>query len=451
MRIIIAGAGEVGTHLAKLLSREHHDITLMDESKERLGNLSLNYDIMTQEGSPKSIHDLEEVGVKGVDLFVAVTPHESVNISSCFIAHHMGAKKTLARIDNYEYLLDKNKEFFQSIGIDHLIYPEVLAAREISDSLQYSWIRNRLEFCNGALLMLAIKVRENSSMVGKKFNTGEFNHGRYRVVAIKRNQQTIIPGGEDEIKSGDLIFCITTPSETEYLREVAGKKNYPLRDITFMGATRIAQKAIQNIERGGEKGKTTQVRLIDSKLTEESPILQKVSGDVLALAMDMRNEDAVRDEGIDQTDAFVAVSESSEANILACLVAKRNGVHKTIAEVENMEYISLAESLDIGAVINKKVLTASYIYQLMLNASVLNVRNLTAADAEILEIEATPGSRITLHPIREISLPNKVNIGGLSRRGVGMTVNGNTIIQPGDHVVVFCAASALRDVERLFK
>ena len=166
MRIVIAGAGEVGTHLAKLLSREEIEISLLDESQERLGDLSANYDMLTKVGNPTSIHDLREVGVPGCDLFISVTPHETENMTACLIANSLGAKRTLARIDNYEYLLPENKKFFEEMGLNHLIYPEVLAANEIEESLRTNWMRYHLQLCQGALELCIIKVRSTAKVLG---------------------------------------------------------------------------------------------------------------------------------------------------------------------------------------------------------------------------------------------------------------------------------------------
>ncbi|MBR1631420.1 MAG: Trk system potassium transporter TrkA [Paludibacteraceae bacterium] len=447
MRILIVGAGDVGVHLSKLLARENINTTLMDEDANRLGNLSNNYDIMTQIGSPLSIHDLRNAGADEADLFIAVTPYESDNITSCILAHNLGARRTLARVDNYEYILPENKPFFQKVGIDHIIYPEVLAAKEISESLRNSWIRNRLSLCDGALELVVVKVRSNAEMVGKKFCTGYFNHGHYRVVAIKRHSHTIIPGGNDEIMPGDLICVVMTEGNMELLRQQAGKVSYEIHEVTVMGATKIAQKTIQNIQHG-----KLSIKLMDPDVERIERVAGKLDEkNLLLLKIDMRNTDAVRDEGIDRTDAFIAVSDSSEANILACLAAKRNGVRKTIAEVENNDYIRLAESLDIGAVVNKKMIAASYIYQLTLDASVLNVRNLTSCDAEVVEFAVPEGAKITKGLIRDLKLPVDVNIGGLVRDGVGQTVNGNTQICAGDKVIVFCPADAIRKLEKFFR
>lgn len=443
MRIIIAGAGEMGVHLAKLLSNERMDITLLDTDPERLKELDSQYDILTRVGSPTSIKELEDAGVEEVDLFIAVTPYESINMNACTMAHSLGAKKTLARIDNYEYLLPKNKAVFQNLGVDYLIYPETLAAKEISDSLHTSWLRNQLTLCGGELELYAVKVRENAIIVNKKFSSGFFGHGKYWVVAIQRRNQTIIPGGSDEILPNDLVFFIAAPENKEFVRIQAGKEDYTVKNVMFMGGSKIAQKAIQILPND------MQVKVLEQEREKSYQLSEKLNN-ALIINADARNMEILRKEGIADMDAFVAVTGSSETNILACLAAKRLGIKKTIAEVENIDYIPLAEGLDIGTVLNKKIIAASYIHQLTLDADVRNVRNITCADAEMVEFIAIPGSKITRHKIKDIKLPPDINIGGLVREGKGMLVNGNTLVMPNDQVVVFCAASSVRKIEKFF-
>jgi len=443
MRIIIAGAGEVGTHLAKLLAKEHINITLMDEDPSRLKDLDANYDMMTREGSPTSIQDLQETGVKDVDLFIAVTPSESVNITSCTIANNLGAKKTLARIDNYEYLLPKNKEFFEKLGVNYLIYPEKLASKEIVAALETTWLRQNLSFCNGELVLLGIKVRSNAVIVNKKFMSGFFDHRKYRVVAIKRNNITIIPGGTDEIMANDIVYFITHPEDVDFVREQAGKVDYKINSAMIMGGSRIAQKTVQALP------SHISVKILE-KDREKSYLLAEKCQRALIINGDARDLELLREEGIQEMDAFIAVTSNSEANILACLAAKRLGVRKTVAEVENIDYIMLAESMDIGTVINKKIIAAGYIYQLTLDADVLDVRTLTSADAEVVEFVAKKGSKITKSKIKDLKLPANVNIGGYVRNGEGNIVAGDTIIQPDDHVICFCVSSAIRKIENFF-
>ena len=430
--------------MAKLLSREDMEISLLDENQDRLGDLSANYDLLTKVGNPTSIHDLRDIGVKDCDLFISVTPHETENMTACLIANQLGAKRTLARIDNYEYLLPANKRFFEEMGLNHLIYPEVLAANEIEESLRTNWMRYHLHLSQGALELCVIKVRDTAKIVGKTFASGVYNHGRYRIVAIKRDQDTIIPRGQDTVEVGDMVYCVCTKEDMEYMREELGKNKREIKNVIFFGGGRIARKAATEL-----------VDEMDIKIIESDRELCKVLSEkvpnALIINADGSDMDILKEEGIQDADAFVAVTDSSEANIFACLAAKRFGVRKTIAEVENLDYIPMAEGLDIGTVLNKKTIAASYIYQMLLDASVRGIHNLTSADAEIVEFYAKEGSQITRHKVRELNLPDEANIGGIVRAGEGILVNGETQIIPGDLVVVFCKSHVIRTIERFFK
>jgi len=365
-------------------------------------------------------------------------------MTACMLATNLGAKRTLARVDNYEYLLPENKEFFKKLGVDYLIYPEMLAAQEIVESLSTSWMRQNLSFCNEALTLVGVKVRSNAVIVNKKFSTGYFDHGKYRVVSIKRNNKTIIPTGSDQILENDIVYFITTQEHLKFVREQAGKEDFPIRNIMIMGGSRIAQKTIQYLP------SNVHAKILE-KSKEKSYVLAEKLDNSMIINCDGRNIELLKEEGIEEMDAFVAVTANSEANILACLAAKRLGVKKSIAEVENNDYIMLAEGMDIGNVINKKMIAASYIYQLTLDADVLNVRSLSSADAEVVEFVAKPGSKITRSKIKDLRLPDQVNIGGYVRDGIGSIVNGSTILQPNDHVIVFCVSSAIRKIESYFK
>ncbi|NDV46173.1 Trk system potassium transporter TrkA [Paludibacter sp. 221] len=443
MRIIIAGAGEVGTHLAKLLVHENVETTLLDEDPDRLEDLSNNYDLLIHEGSPTSIKDLKEVRVENADLFIAVTPYESVNTTACMIANNLGAKATLARIDNYEYLQPKNKQFFEQLGVNHLIYPEMLAGKEIAESLKTSWIRQYLGFCGDSLIMIACKVRSNALILNKKFKTGFFDHDKYRIVAVKRRMNTIIPSGEDEIKANDLVYFMTMPENLDFVREQAGKEDYQIKNVMFMGGGRIVRETIYQLPEHINK------KILERDKEKSYALADKFS-ETLIINADARNVEILKEEGIKETHAFVAATSNTEANILACLVAKRFGVRKTIAEVENIDYIMLAENLDIGTVINKKFIAASYIYQITLDADVLNVHNLISVDAEVVEFMVKEKAKVTRSKVKDLRLPEDVNIGGIVRENKAFVVNGDIQIQPGDHVVVFCPASKIRKLESFF-
>ena len=445
MKIIIAGAGNVGTHLAKLLSRERQDIILMDDDEEKLSTLSNNFDLMTVTASPSSISGLKEVGVKEADLFIAVTPDESRNMTACMLAHNLGALKTVARIDNYEYLLPKNKEFFQKLGVDSLIYPEMLAAKEIVSSMRMSWVRQWWEFCGGALILIGAKMREKAEILDIPLHQLGNPNIPYHVVAIKRGTDTIIPRGDDTIKLNDIVYFTTTRKYIPYIRKIAGKEDYAdVRNVMIMGGSRIAVRTAQYVP------DYMQVKIVDNDLNRCNRLTELLDDRTMIINGDGRDMDLLIEEGLKNTEAFVALTGNSETNILACLAAKRMGVNKTVAEVENIDYIGMAESLDIGTVINKKMIAASHIYQMMLDADVSNVKCLTFANADVAEFTVPAGAKITKHFIKDLGLPKGTTIGGMIRNGEGVLVTGDTLIQPGDHVVVFCLSMMIKKIEKFF-
>ena len=445
MKIIIAGAGNVGTHLAKLLSRERQDIILMDDDEEKLSTLSNNFDLMTVTASPSSISGLKEVGVKEADLFIAVTPDESRNMTACMLAHNLGALKTVARIDNYEYLLPKNKEFFQKLGVDSLIYPEMLAAKEIVSSMRMSWVRQWWEFCGGALILIGAKMREKAEILDIPLHQLGSPNIPYHVVAIKRGTDTIIPRGDDTIKLNDIVYFTTTRKYIPYIRKIAGKEDYAdVRNVMIMGGSRIAVRTAQYVP------DYMQVKIVDNDLNRCNRLTELLDDRTMIINGDGRDMDLLIEEGLKNTEAFVALTGNSETNILACLAAKRMGVNKTVAEVENIDYIGMAESLDIGTVINKKMISASHIYQMMLDADVSNVKCLTFANADVAEFTVKADSKITKHLIKDLGLPKGTTIGGMIRNGEGILVTGDTLVRAGDHVVVVCLSMMIKKIEKYF-
>lgn len=445
MKIVIAGAGAVGTHLAKLLSRENQEIILMDDNEEKLTTLSSNFDLLTVVASPTSIQGLREVDADSADLFIAVTPDESRNMTACMLAHNLGAQKTVARIDNYEYLLPKHKEFFQKMGVDSLIYPEMLAAKEIVSSIRMSWVRQWWEFCGGALILIGTKMREKAEILNIPLYQLGGPQLPYHIVAIKRGHETLIPRGDDVIKLHDIVYFTTTRKYVPYIRKIAGKEDYAdVQNVMVMGGSRIAVRTAQYVP------EYMKLKIIENDLNRCNRLTELLDDRIMIINGDGRDLDLLVEEGLKNTEAFVALTGNSETNILACLAAKRMGVRKTVAEVENIDYIGMAESLDIGTVINKKMIAASHIYQMMLDADVSNVKCLTFANADVAEFTVKEDSRITRHDVKDLGLPKGTTIGGLIRQGEGVVVTGNTRIQAGDHVVVFCLSMMIKKIEKFF-
>ena len=423
MKIIIAGAGEVGTHLAKMLSQENQDIILMDPNEERLNFSLSNVEILPIVGNPTSPKDLEEAGIRKTDLFVSVTPEETTNVAACLLAHNLGAHRTLARINNYEYLLPKNKELFERLGISSMIYPEMLAAKEIVSAVRRPWTRQYWELFGGALILIGAKIRENSRLVNRMLAELLNEQKLFHIVAIKRGNETIIPRGMDHIEAGDLVFFTTTRSHVEDVRILAGKKDPEVKKVIIMGGSRIAIRASQYLPNN------IRVKVIELNKEKSHRIAEVVPGNVLTINGDGRDMDLLLQEGIQDAQAFIALTENSSTNILACLAAKRMGVFKTIAKIENIDYIPLAESMDIGSVINKKLIAPSHIYQFLLDADV---------------------SRVTRKQVKDLHLPKDMTLGGLIRDGEPMMIKGDTRIQAYDHVVVFCLDTAMRKLEDYF-
>ena len=446
MKIVIAGAGAVGTHLAKMLSHQDHDIILIDSDEEKLKLIDSHLDLMTIVGSSSSIKDLKEANVKKADLFIAVTQSEEINITSSLLAKKLGAKRTIARINNQEYLIPENKEFLKSLGIDEFVYPERLAAKEVINYLSRSGTRQMYEFSGGKLLLYGIKISSKSVVMNKTLVevsklTGDDD---YRAVAIKRNGETIIPRGHNRFMRGDLVFVISKAESIDRVMNLAGKEKYNIKKAMILGGSRIGFKTASELE-----------HTLDLKLLEidkyKSIKLADALEKTLVINGDGRDMDLLREEGIQKMDAFVAVTGNSETNILACLLASKMGVKRTIAEVENIDYIDLADSIGVGAMINKKLLAASYIYRFTMDADVQHCKWLTVSDAEVIELVVQPNSKITMGKLKDIDFPEDANIGGIIRGDEGIIATGDAQIQAGDQVVVFTMPSAIKKVEKIFK
>ncbi len=437
MKIIITGAYAIGTYLARLLSRNQEELTIIDNDEERLDRIGSDYDLMTVQGSPSSLKTLKEAGACEADLFIAVTLDENENINSCIIAHSLGAKKTVAMVNDDEYMEENVLQMYKQLGVDELIYPETLAAREIINGLKMSWVRQRWDVHDDALVMLGIKLREGCEILDPD--------DPYHVVAIKREDETIIPGGNDVLKLHDLAYFMTTHEYIPYIRKIVGKEHYvDVKNVMVMGGGVTAVNALQILP----KYMDAKVFEVSAERCEE--LNELLDDNILVIHGDARDIPLLTDEGIRNTQAFVALTGNTEANILACLTAKRLGVRKTVAMVDNIDYVSMAERLDIGTVINKKAIAASSIYQMMLDVDVLNIRFLMSANADVAEFIPKEGSMITRKPVKDLTMPQGTTIGGLVRNGEGMLVSGNTQINAGDFVVVFCHDVNMKKLEKLF-
>ncbi len=452
MKIIIAGAGEVGSHLAKMLSNEANEITVIDSDEERLEALRLHTDVITVEGNPSAIHILHEAGVEKADLFIAVNPSESqdVNIVSAMLAKKMGCKKATARINNEEYLSYENKYLFTEMGIDLLFYPEKIAAGEIIELLKRSASNDSLDFARGKLQVAVFKLEDESPMIG--MNMVEFSNIaaadglKFRVVAISRGEQTIIPKFDTKFKYHDLVFIVSKREGMDMLMKYLGKRNIEVDKVMILGGSPIAEIVAKQISK-----QVSAIKLIEINKEKCLHLSETLPSNVIVVNGDGRNSDMLLEENIRDYDAFVAVTNNSETNILACVAAKRLGVERTIAEVENIEYIRLAESMGVDAVINKKLITAGRIFKFTLSSKVRFIKYMSGTNAEVLEYIVAPDSEITKRPLKDMGFPTNAIIGGIIRGSESFIAVGDTHIQAYDRVAVFALPEAVKEVDKFFK
>ncbi len=445
MRIVVAGAGEVGTHLAKMLSRENHEIVIIDSEEERLKNLSASHDLLTLQGDVTSKRLLMEAGADEADLFIAVTPWDDTNIVAAIMAKKLGAKLTVVRIGDSEPLNKENRDIFTGLGIDSIVYPEKIAAREVTNILHQSGVSTLVDFSGGKLSLLAVRMDKNAPIVNKTLSeAGDIYHMEYRAVAILRNGETIIPYGDVKYEPNDTVYVVTNHSGIKNILKHSGQSQEQMDQVMILGGSHIGRLIAK------ELGKGYNIKIFEAD-REEAYRLSDELNNVLVIHGDGTKVDLLMEEGLRTTDAFIAVTGDSEANILSCLLAKSEGVRLTIAEIENLDYINLAERLGIDTIINKKLIAASHIYRYTLAGSVSMIKYLATTDAEVLEFVVSPKSKIIEKTLRDTDFPKDAIIGGLVRGKSGYIATGDTQIQPGDHVVVFAMPSAISEVARFFK
>ena len=431
-----------------MLSTESNDLTIIDSHESNLSKVSQIADVVTVLGSPTSISTLHQAGAANADLFIAVSPahDQDVNLISAMLAKKMGSKKVTARINNDEYMHYENKLLFTELGIDLLFYPEKIAAYEISDLLKQTGTTEFMEFARGKLQMVVFRLDDGAPLIQKcvydMLPLG--NQTPYKAVAIARNGTTIIPTRETRFDEGDLVFVICTNDGVKEAMTYSGKNEIDIKKLMIVGGGRIGEMLARKMEDNVEI-----IKIIEQR-EERCEYLAEILDKSLIINGDGRNTDLLIEEDLKDFDAFVAVTSSSETNILACVAAKRMGVPKTIAEVENIEYIKLAEGMGVDAVINKKLITAGRIFRFTLSNKVRSIKCLNGSDAEVLEFLVNPDSNITKGPIKDLKFPKEAIIGGVIRGNESFIANEYTEIRPYDRVVVFALPNVLSKVNNFF-
>ena len=441
MKIVIAGAGEMGSHLATMLSGNGHDITVIDRDAKALEEVGTLADIITVEGDSTTFEALRKASTRKCDLFIAVNHTENDNIVAAVIAKQLGARKTIARIDNNEYLEPNNKEIFIEMGIDYLFYPEKVAAAEVVDLLGHTSTTEYVDFSGGRLSLSVFKLEPTSPLVGRElagFSDSDAELS-YRTVAITRDGRTIIPHAEERFEEGDTIYVIARQDAVREVNDLSGQSHIEVKNLMILGGSRIGVQVASELQN------EVNIKLIDYN-AEKAYRLAELLDKTLIINVDGRNTEAMLEEGLPNMDAFLAVTGRSETNILAALLARRMGVKKVIAEVENLNYINLAESMGIDTIVNKKLITASNIFRFTMSSDVQAIKYLTGSEAEVMEFIAKPNSPATRSRIKEMGLPENVIIGGSVRGDKVEIAVGSTEIKAFDRVVVFALPDAVERV-----
>jgi len=448
MRIIIAGAGEVGFHLAKLLSYESQNITLIDSNKESLTYADSHLDIKVLKGDATSISVLRDAKVEISDLVIGVTSSETTNITLCLLAKQMGCKKTIARISNIEFIDNREMIKFSEMGIDELISPEELAATEIQLLLNQSAFFDTYEFEEGALIMVGVVLPKGAPFIGKTVKDAAdiFPELHFMPIAMQRvgTQYTLMPRGDTVFKDNDQVYFVTDRKGVDELNKHTGKKREEIKNVMILGGSKVGFNTARDL-----CAKKFNVKLIEKNKEKAFEISDSLAN-ALVINGDGRNVELLEEESLESMDAFIAVTGNSETNIMSCLMARSKNIKKTIALVENMDYFQLSQSIGVDTLINKKLLAANNIFRYIRRGEVVALTRLNNLNAEILEFEVKATSRVNGKVIREIEFPGSAIIGGIVRDGIGNIALGDFRIQAGDRVVVCCLPDSISKIERLF-
>ena len=455
MKIIIEGAGQVGSHLAKMLSAEGSDVTVLDDDAERIRTLSTQADVATLLGPNSSIPLLQDAGCAKADLFIAVNPlkDQSVNIVSALLAKKLGAKRVIARIDDEDYLSPENKLLFKDMGMDMVFYPEKSASDEILEMLRHSSSTDSMDFARGKLQLAVFKLDDDSPLLD--MNVKDFAHkvkeehpeAEFRIVAISRGGKTIIPSFDTGLKYHDYLYLICRREAMEPLVKYVGKDQVDIRRVMILGGSEIGVMVAERLA----AQKVDEVKLIEINPRRCRTLSAALPSEVNVTCGDARDSDFLLEEDLKGYQAVLAVTGNDEVNILTCVVAKKMGVPRVIAQVENLDYIRLAEEMGVDSVVNKKLITASRIFKFTLSDKVRSVRYMSGTDAEVLEYTAAPGSKITKDLLKDIEFPSNAIIGGVIRGGDSFIAVGHSRIEPYDRVAVFALPDAVKEVDKMFK
>lgn len=445
MNIIIAGDGEVGVHLAQSLTELDHNITVVDPHSELLKRLESETDLLTITGDSTSPQVLKDANVADCDLFLSVLHEESINLVTCILAKKLKAKKTVARITNAELLTPKHREMFRDLGVDEMVCPERIAAKEITNLLNNTVATEFFDFSGGLLTMYVIRLDTGSPVAGHNVKELTQLHPdlQVRVVALLRNGNTIIPHSDTVFHGGDLAYIIGRANQLENINRVVGKESVSIRNTMIAGGGRIGRYAAMTLQ---DRMRITLIEEDRQRAEELSALLD----DTLIIHGDATDIELLKEEGLQNADAFIGVTNSSETNVLTCLHAKRLGVKRTIALVENTGFIDISQDIGIDTIINKKLITASYIARFIVKGDAVSSKWLSGTNAEVIELLVGKWSPATRKPIGELDIPQGATIGGVIRGRETILPSRDLQLKQGDKVVLFALPKAMAPMAKLF-
>jgi trk system potassium uptake protein TrkA len=445
MKIIIAGAGEVGTYIAHMLATEEQDTYLIDNNKKRLDKAQQHNDIIGLEGDAKDVAVLIEAGVKSCDLLIAATSSEETNLLICILGKKLGAKRTISRISNFEEIGSNMRTLYKEIGVDHVISPVEIAAKEIHQLIKHEAFLDNYDFEGGKLSVFSIQLAECSPLVGncvldaKQFH----NNLSFKPVSILRYGETIMVQARTEFLTDDIIYFISTPKGYEEIPLICGQEDFDIKDVMILGASKIGVLTAERLE-----GKYN-VTLIEQNEEKANKIALKLKK-TLVIHGDGTDVSLLEEQSIEDMDAFIAVTGDSETNIISSLVAKSHGVRKTISGVENVDYIKLSHNIGIDTLINKKIIAANDILKYIRKGEVNAIATLSL-DAEVIEFTVKAGNKITNKPLKDLNLPQMVNIAGVVRDGKGFVTFGEFQLAEGDKAIIFTNDESIHKIEKFFQ
>jgi len=446
MKIVIAGAGDVGFHLAELLSYENQDIILIDNDRDVLKYASTHLDILSVEGDSSSIEVLQQAEVGTAQLFVAVTTNQNNNLVTAMLAKKMGAKHCIARVRNSEYLDEGQQECFKELGVDSLISPRSLASMEILRLIKQCTFTDVFEFDDGKMSLVGITLNSRSSLLNRQlsevYHNGEAR--KYRPMAILRGQKTLMPNGDTILRKDDHVYFVSPKEYINELEEMGGEEKVKVKKIMIVGGTGLAYETAKLLENDYN------ITLIE-KDKERCRMLAEHLSKTLIIYGEPSNTDLLLEEGLPNMDAFIALTVNSETNFIACLTAKNFGVHRTIAQVENKAYTHISQEIGVDTLINQKLIAANNIFRYVRKGKVESITSLHGVDAEVIEYMVHKKSQITKKPLKDLHFPDTARVGGVVRTDESYIPDGNFQLQKGDRVIVFAMPEAIPKLDTLFR